>query len=56
MKILEKYLYDMPFFSCTDPHDASEIMSHSVSNSWFEVDWSAVCYNRREFSGLFKIM
>jgi hypothetical protein len=37
MKMLEKYLYDMLFFSCTDPHDASEMMSNSVRNSWFNV-------------------
>jgi len=31
------------FLSCTDPQDASEMMSQSVSNSWFEVDSSAFC-------------
>jgi len=40
-RTLEKYLYDMPFLSCTDPQDASEMVSQSVSNSWFEVDSSA---------------
>jgi hypothetical protein len=39
-RTLEKYLYDMPL-SCTDPQNASEMMSQSVLNSWFEVDSSA---------------
>jgi hypothetical protein len=42
-RILEYYLYDMPFFLCTDPHDASETMSHSFLNRWFKVDSSAFC-------------
>lgn len=35
-----KNIYDMPL-SCTDPQNASEMMSQSVLNSRFEVDSSA---------------
>jgi hypothetical protein len=29
-RTLEKYLYDMPFLSCTDPQDASEMRSRNI--------------------------